>query len=190
MQAQTLHDVTSLPQDVLALLGISDAQEAERSFVERSEPRRESNWIAMAVLPCGEEIPCTVKDVSKSGAKVGMPERMVLPEAFTLKVLGKDVSCHVRVMWRRGDYAGLRIVGVSRTSADAAAARQAAEAAAAKAASAPLVAAEVVRRESKEAVEAVRPGRDGMSQAFETRPETRRTESRRNVTILDRHRGR
>lgn len=102
---------------LLDLLGTGPVAPAgERAHVERSEPRNPSNWIAVAVMPDGTEVPCNVKDVSKTGARIGMPESVILPEKFRLRILGKDVSCLVRVAWRRGDYAGLRIDSVARTS--------------------------------------------------------------------------
>ena len=68
----------------------------------------------MIRLPDGTEIPCNVKDVSKSGAKVGIPAYHVLPETFMLRIIGRDFVCLVRLAWRRGDYAGVRIERVGK----------------------------------------------------------------------------
>ncbi|WP_283206663.1 PilZ domain-containing protein, partial [Methylobacterium gnaphalii] len=75
----------------------------------RSEPRMPTNWIAKILLSSGEEIACTVKDVSKSGARLGLPDTVALPESFQLKVVGYDFLFNVRAVWRSGHCAGVRI---------------------------------------------------------------------------------
>lgn len=83
-------------------------------LVERRESRSETNWIAMIRLLDGAEIPCTVKDVSRSGAKLGVPSDRELPDTFMLKILGRDFVCLVKLAWRRGNYAGVRIERVGK----------------------------------------------------------------------------
>src|SRR5687767_6978400 len=78
------------------------------SFGERPT-RNETNWIGMIRTPEGMEIPCTVKDVSKTGAKVGVPASYSLPDSFMLKVVGMDFICRVKLAWRRGHFAGVLI---------------------------------------------------------------------------------
>lgn len=82
--------------------------------VDRREDRTPTNWIAKIRLHDGTEIPCNVKDVSKSGAKVGIPAYQELPETFMLRIIGRDFVCLVRLAWRRGDYAGVRIERVAK----------------------------------------------------------------------------
>lgn len=77
--------------------------------VDRREERTESNLIAVIRLPDGTEIPCVVKDVSKSGAKLGIPRGCVLPENFMFKVNGRGFVFRVRLAWQRDSYAGVRI---------------------------------------------------------------------------------
>jgi hypothetical protein len=89
---------------------------AAASPVDRREDRNPTNWIAKIRLPDGTEIPCNVKDVSKSGAKVGIPSYHVLPETFMLRIIGRDFVCLVRLAWRRGDYAGVRIERVGKVA--------------------------------------------------------------------------
>lgn len=60
------------------------------------------------------EIPCTVKDVSKTGAKIAVSDSYHLPENFMLKIVGKDFVCRVKLAWRRGHFAGLRIEQVAK----------------------------------------------------------------------------
>lgn len=57
----------------------------------------------------GTEIPCNIKDISKSGAKLGVPETYELPSSFMLKIVGRDFVLRVTLAWRRGNYAGVRI---------------------------------------------------------------------------------
>lgn len=80
----------------------------EASFGER-EARAETNWIGVIRTSEGIEIPCTVKDVSKTGARIGVPASYHLPENFMLRVLGKDFVCKVAMAWRKGNFVGVRI---------------------------------------------------------------------------------
>ncbi|WP_292513227.1 PilZ domain-containing protein [Methylobacterium sp.] len=92
-----------------------DAQgSTEAAFVERREPRSETNWIALIRLLDGTEISCNVKDISKSGARLGVPSRYELPETFMLKVVGRNFVCLVKLAWRRGNYVGVRIERVGK----------------------------------------------------------------------------
>ncbi|MDB5645774.1 MAG: hypothetical protein JWQ05_1443, partial [Methylobacterium sp.] len=53
----------------------AEAEEAALAeTIARREERSPTNWIATIRLRDGTEIPCTVKDVSKSGAKIGIPK--------------------------------------------------------------------------------------------------------------------
>lgn len=83
-------------------------------MIARAEERRETNWIAVIQLTDGTEIPCTLKDVSKSGAKLGVPGSCPLPETFRFRVIGRDFVCSAKLAWRRGDYAGVAIDQVAK----------------------------------------------------------------------------
>ncbi|WP_246732880.1 PilZ domain-containing protein [Methylobacterium sp. BTF04] len=87
------------------------------SVVARREERNPTNWIATIRLRDGTEIACTVKDVSKSGARVGVPASQELPPVFTLRIVGRDFLCLVSLAWRRGDYAGVRIERIGKITA-------------------------------------------------------------------------
>ncbi|KQP61575.1 MULTISPECIES: hypothetical protein [unclassified Methylobacterium] len=84
------------------------------TFIERREARSETNWIALIRLLDGTELPCNVKDISKSGARLGVPASCVLPDTFMLKVVGRNFVCLVKLAWRRGHYAGVRIERVGK----------------------------------------------------------------------------
>jgi len=89
------------------------AEQTPASFGERP-PRNETNWIGIIRTSEGIEIPCIVKDVSKTGAKIGVPASYTLPDSFMLKVVGKDFICRVKLAWRRGHFAGLLIEQVGK----------------------------------------------------------------------------
>lgn len=93
---------------------LDDCGGAASTFVERREPRTETNWIALIRLMDGTELPCNVKDISKSGARLGVPQAFDLPETFMLKVVGRNFVCLVKLAWRRGNYAGVRIERVGK----------------------------------------------------------------------------
>ncbi len=71
--------------------------------------RKETNWIAMIRTPDGIEIPCTVNDISATGARIGLPSSFELPDIFLLKVVGKDFLCRVKLAWRKGNFVGVHI---------------------------------------------------------------------------------
>ena len=72
-------------------------------------PRAETNWIAIIRTLDGVEIPCNVKDVSRTGAQIGVPASCPLPDVFMLKILGKDFVCRVSLAWRKGNFVGVHI---------------------------------------------------------------------------------
>ncbi|KQP12415.1 hypothetical protein ASF26_19860 [Methylobacterium sp. Leaf93] len=57
-----------------------------------------------------------MKDVSKSGAKLGIPAYHALPDSFLLRIIGRDFVCMVKLAWRRGDYVGVRIERVGKVA--------------------------------------------------------------------------
>jgi len=99
--------------------------------IQRREERSPTNWIATIRFRDGTEIPCSVKDVSKSGARICVGANQVLPPVFMLRIIGRDFLCLVRIAWRRGDYVGVRIERVGKLPVAASAATTAAPAPAA-----------------------------------------------------------
>ncbi|WP_264049011.1 PilZ domain-containing protein [Methylobacterium flocculans] len=99
---------------------VESGESTPESAVPRREERSPTNWIATIRLRDGTEIPCTVKDVSKSGAKIGVAASQVLPPVFMLRIIGRDFLCLVRLAWRRGDYVGVRIERVGKVPVSAA----------------------------------------------------------------------
>ncbi|GEP08794.1 PilZ domain-containing protein [Methylobacterium gnaphalii] len=102
--------------DLPAAIGIGEGN----PLVDRREPRSQANLIATIRLSSGEEIRCIVRDVSKSGARLGLPRGCVLPESFMFKVSGRRFVFLVRLAWQRDCYAGVRIERIARLPANAA----------------------------------------------------------------------
>ena len=86
----------------------------ERQHVARREERTETSLLAMIRLQDGTEIPCVVKDVSKSGAKLGIPRGCTLPKTFMFMINGRDLNYLVTLEWQRDRYAGVRIERVAK----------------------------------------------------------------------------
>ena len=91
-----------------------DHQRPDSTSRARVDERKDTNWIAMIRLMDGTEIPCNVRDISKSGAKLGVPQSYILPKRFMFKVIGRDFVCLVSLAWRKGDYAGVHIERVGK----------------------------------------------------------------------------
>ncbi|MFD0935404.1 PilZ domain-containing protein [Methylobacterium trifolii] len=66
--------------------------------------------MATIELEGGETISCVIRDISLSGAKLGVARRHRLPEFFNLAIAGRDLTCRVRRAWQRGDFAGVTLV--------------------------------------------------------------------------------
>ncbi|MEZ5856816.1 MAG: PilZ domain-containing protein [Hyphomicrobiaceae bacterium] len=81
-----------------------DVKDEER----RGEPRRRTVRAAEVTVPGTDTVVmCVLADISKSGARLQLPDDVALPRQFRLKVegLGLDKSCRMR--WRRGTSLGL-----------------------------------------------------------------------------------
>lgn len=53
-------------------------------------------------------IACTVRDLSRRGAKIRVAAEHVLPETFSLVIAAHDLrTMTARLCWRRGDLAGV-----------------------------------------------------------------------------------
>ncbi|WP_442919052.1 PilZ domain-containing protein [Methylobacterium sp. XJLW] len=57
----------------------------------------------------GEEIPCVLRDLSPTGAKLAVSRRYRLPASFYLIVHGREIAFPVRRAWQRGDLAGVML---------------------------------------------------------------------------------
>lgn len=64
--------------------------------------------LATIILANGEQIPCVIRDLSVTGAKLAVARRYRVPERFHLRVLGHDAFAVERA-WQRGDHVGVRL---------------------------------------------------------------------------------
>ena len=80
--------------------------------------RIETMRLATIRLDDGEEIPCVLRDLSLTGAKLAVSRRYRLPASFSLVVHGREVVFPVRRAWQRGDYAGVTLVAAVEHAAD------------------------------------------------------------------------
>jgi hypothetical protein len=48
-----------------------------------------------------------VRDLSDTGARIGVCRKVRLPESFFLWFVKRNMRLHVRLRWREGDYAGV-----------------------------------------------------------------------------------
>jgi len=59
------------------------------------------------VLGLFKSVPCTVADVSNSGARIGIDNSQKLPESFWLKIAGYRRKMKAETRWRQGDQVGV-----------------------------------------------------------------------------------
>jgi len=53
------------------------------------------------------KLPCTISDVSNSGARIGISKDQKLPDAFWLKISGYRRKMKAETRWREGDQVGV-----------------------------------------------------------------------------------
>ena|SRR5687767_6454781 len=75
----------------------------------RRTPRRKVMGTALVLGP-DLEASCIIRDLSTSGAKIEVPSSVKLPLAFNLLLLKTSSSRHVRLRWRKGNFAGVQFV--------------------------------------------------------------------------------
>ena len=75
----------------------------------RRAARRKVMGTALILGP-NLEARCVIRDLSSGGAKIEVPAAVKLPLAFNLLLLKISSSRHVRLKWRKGDFAGVQFV--------------------------------------------------------------------------------
>ncbi|KAB1069491.1 PilZ domain-containing protein [Methylobacterium planeticum] len=88
----------------------NEPEAATRPEKRKGGDRHTTMKLATILLEDGEQIPCVLRDMSVSGAKLGVARRHVLPESFALNFPGRDLTCRVRRAWRRGDFVGVTLL--------------------------------------------------------------------------------
>ena len=72
----------------------------------RKSPRREALAHALVIAP-NVRVYCVIRDVSETGAKLGIPHRAKLPPIFDVVLVQQKLKRRVALRWRNGDYAGV-----------------------------------------------------------------------------------
>ncbi|SEP31989.1 hypothetical protein SAMN04487843_11137 [Methylobacterium sp. ap11] len=74
---------------------------------KRGRVRHVTSMPATIVISHYDQIPCIVRDLSDSGAKIGLSRRYVLSERFWIVIRHANVIRRASLMWRRGEFAGI-----------------------------------------------------------------------------------
>lgn len=75
----------------------------------RGPPRTRVLIPALAVCEDGAEFRCIVRDMSLTGAKIGVSARYRLPKRFKLITDNRRQGYPVKLVWQRGEFAGLAL---------------------------------------------------------------------------------
>ena len=88
------------------------AKAGYRSSDRRSGRRQDLRYLArIESLADGGEVPCTLLDVSQSGARLMVRDPGVVPDEFLLRLaVGRQALRHCIVVWRDGATLGVRFV--------------------------------------------------------------------------------
>lgn len=86
---------------------------AGAEFVERRrKPRLRSLLSGMLLFDDKTSMDCAVRNISAYGAKVVLADAFRLPDVFDLRIPHHDQTHHAKVIWRKGDAAGLELSDV------------------------------------------------------------------------------
>jgi hypothetical protein len=83
---------------------------AEASFTgadKRRAPRFRA--LLMASIVGRDKVPlnCTVNQLSATGARLSIATTVALLDEFEITIPQKKIACHARLVWRKGDQAGI-----------------------------------------------------------------------------------
>ena len=73
----------------------------------RRAPRFRALLIASIVGRDRVPLDCTVNQLSATGARLSIATTIALPEKFEIVIPQKNIARHARVVWRKGDQAGV-----------------------------------------------------------------------------------
>ncbi|MBA3048188.1 MAG: PilZ domain-containing protein [Alphaproteobacteria bacterium] len=76
----------------------------------RFEPRSPANARAVVVAP-GLEMTCLIVDQSATGLRLRLDRNLALPDQVQVIDLARGVAIEARVVWRKGQEAGLKQLG-------------------------------------------------------------------------------
>jgi hypothetical protein len=89
---------------------IEKPNSAETSFTgadKRRAPRFRALLIASIVTRDRVPLNCTVNQLSATGARLSIGTTIALPDEFEITISQKNIACHARLVWRKGDQAGI-----------------------------------------------------------------------------------
>ena len=75
---------------------------------QRIAPRRQVNGDAVIIAPGMARTACTIRDLSATGAKLGIAHAVKLPNEFDLLLVKANTVRRVIMRWRDGDFAGVQ----------------------------------------------------------------------------------
>ena len=82
----------------------------------RRHNRRQSTYRARAVFnDQSPALPCTVQNLSASGAQLTFAAAVALPPSFVLEIPSLDLQVEARVVWSRAEQHGVTLVWPQRT---------------------------------------------------------------------------
>ena len=73
----------------------------------RESPRKQARDSAMILLNAQRNLPCVVRDISATGARVGIPRHVFLPREFAFQIPSSNMHVRARMKWRSGDHIGI-----------------------------------------------------------------------------------
>ena len=82
------------------------------SAYKRKDPRRDLDWLGLIVTTDGTIVgECRTMNVSANGAKISVPELMVVPDEFVLLLSKKTrVRRNCKIAWRSEKEIGVRFI--------------------------------------------------------------------------------
>jgi len=79
---------------------------------QRKTPRANSKLAAKAILSGRADVPCTIRDLSATGARLSFRNPTILPRVFNLQFASEDHRA--TVVWQAGLFAGVRFQAPTR----------------------------------------------------------------------------
>lgn len=73
----------------------------------RGSPRYSTSMPATIVISHYDRVPCVVRDISDSGAKIGLSPRYALSSRFWIVFRHAGIALRASLVWREGAFAGI-----------------------------------------------------------------------------------
>jgi hypothetical protein len=76
----------------------------------RQNLRNRAKFAGLIGTSAAQRVPCTVQDISSTGARVTVRSSTTVPDNFTLQIPHVSATHMSEVVWRRGSELGVRFV--------------------------------------------------------------------------------